>query len=191
MLQRPTGVVEPLPLVILRAGHAAARQHEPAPGLWIVETGVLRASVVSAEGRELIVDLLGPGDLAGEPDRRIAPCTLRAVGPARLRAISPERGAGRLAERAARAAALACDLAWLDVRSRILVRMTDLARRLGRPVPGGRLIPLTLSQEDLAALAGTSRESANRAIMALLQQGRLRRQRRGRYTVLDPVRAVR
>ncbi len=53
------------------------------------------------------------------------------------------------------------------------MRLDDLAARFGRPVAGGTAVRLALTQEDLAALCGTSRESANRAIRSLVRQGRI------------------
>lgn len=190
MSQRPTGAVEPLPLVVLRPGQEPVRQDEPSPALWVVESGVLRACVVAAEGHRLLLDLLGPGDLAGEPDGEPSACTLRAVRPTRLRPVPPARVAAGLAQRAARLTQLACDLAWLDAPGRVERRLDDLAERFGRPVPGGTAIAVRLTQDDLAGLAGTTRETANRAIRALTARGRLTVARRGRYVVRTPLRVV-
>jgi len=162
-----------------------------APRPWLIETGILRASLVTSDGRELVVDLLGPGDVAGEPPGTIAGCTLVTLRPARLRAAAVGELTAALAERARRASILACDVAWLDVGTRIERRLQDLAARFGRPVPGGTAIPITLRQEDLAALAGTSRETANRALRRLIEGGRIQMERRGRYVVRSPLRLLR
>ncbi len=190
MLQRPEGL-EPLPLVILPAGRCLIRQGEASPGLWTIESGILRTATLSPEGRELIVDLLGPGDLVGEPGSAPSMLTVGAIRPARLRPLAVAGSASLLAARSHRATRLACDLAWRDVQTRVEHRLIDLASRFGRPVEGGTLIPLTLTQEDIAGLAGTSRESANRALAALLASGRIARRRRGRYVVGARLRVVR
>ena len=75
-------------------------------------------------------------------------------------------------------AEVACDLAWLDVATRLERRIEDLAERFGHPTPGGVSIEVGLRQEDLAALVGSSRESVNRA---LASSRRVRRLARGRY----------
>jgi CRP/FNR family transcriptional regulator len=191
VLRRPEAVVQPLPLIIVRPGKTLVRQGETGAGAWRVESGILRASLVTPDGRELVLDLLGPGDVAGEPAGAVSACTLQALGPARLRAIGAGELPRALAARAGRAAALASDVAWLDVATRIERRLQDLAARFGRPVPGGTLIPITLRQDDLAALAGTSRETANRAVRRLTERGRIRVERRGRYVVRSPLRLVR
>jgi len=190
MIQRPSGAVEPLPLIVLRPGQVPVRQGEPCPALWVVESGVLRASVVAADGHELVLDLLGPGDLAGEPDHLPAAATLRTLRPARLRPVPPSQVSAGLARRAGRVTQFACDLAWLDAPGRVERRLADLAERFGRPVPAGTAIAVRLTQEDLAGLAGTTRETANRAIHALTARGRLTVERRGRYVVRAPLRVV-
>ena len=190
MLQRPEGL-EPLPLVILPAGRCLIRQGEASPGLWTIESGILRTATLSPEGRELIVDLLGPGDLVGEPTSAPSMLTVGAIRPARLRPLAVAGAASLLAARSHRATRLACDLAWQDVQARVERRLIDLASRFGRPVEGGTLIPLTLTQEDIAGLAGTSRESANRALAVLLASGRIARRRRGCYVVGARLRVVR
>jgi CRP/FNR family cyclic AMP-dependent transcriptional regulator len=177
--------------MIVRPGKTVVRQGEAGDGGWRVESGILRVSLLTQDGRELVLDLLGPGDVIGEPSGSPATCTVEALRPARLRAVGPGELTAALVERAGRAAALACDVAWLDVSTRIERRLQDLAARFGRPVPGGMLIPITLRQDDLASLAGTSRETANRAIRRLTERGRIYVERRGRYVVRTPMRLVR
>lgn len=183
--------LQPLPLtVILRQGSTLVRQGAPSEGLWLLSSGALRMAQVSRDGRELLLDVLGVGDGVGEPPGMISPATVRALRPCRLVPVAPRAAADLLTARAHRAAALAADLAWLDVRGRIFGRLDDLAQRFGRPVEGGRLILLPLTQDELAALAGTTRESANRALRALVGEGRVRIAGRGRYVVRTRLRAV-
>jgi CRP/FNR family transcriptional regulator, cyclic AMP receptor protein len=177
--------------MIVRPGKALVRQGEVSGGAWRVEAGILRVSIVTPDGRELLLDLIGPGDVIGEPTGCIAACTVDALRPARLRAVGTAEMTAGLALRASRVASLACDVAWLDVATRIERRLQDLAARFGRPAPGGTLIPITLRQDDLAALAGTSRETANRAIRRLTERGRIHVERRGRYVVRTTMRLVR
>jgi CRP/FNR family transcriptional regulator, cyclic AMP receptor protein len=190
VLRRSPAVVQPLPLMIVRPGKMLVRQGETGGGAWRVESGMLRASLVTADGRELVLDLLGPGDVTGDPAGAPATCTVEALRPSRLVAVGTGELTVALAERAGRAAVLACDVAWLDVATRIERRLQDLAARFGRPVPGGTVIPITLRQDDLASLAGTSRETANRAVRRLTERGRVHVERRGRYVVRTPLRLV-
>ncbi|MGZ4131750.1 MAG: Crp/Fnr family transcriptional regulator [Actinomycetota bacterium] len=183
MIERPRGAVEPLPLAIVRPGQTPVRQGEPSAALWRVDAGLLRANLVRGDGRDLTVDLLGPGELVGEPPGATSAWTVLALRPSRLVAVDIEAAAGLLAERARRLTTVAHQLAFDDVPTRIEGRLHDLAMRFGRPGPGGTSVPITLSQEALASLAGTTRETANRAIRKLIRDGAVVAERRGRYVV--------
>lgn len=180
----------PLPLVAVRTGQEVVRQGEACPHASVIEAGALLATAVSSDGQVLALDVLGPGDLVGEPDRVPSLVTVRALRPCRLRPLTGANAETLMAERARRAAALALDLAWSDVADRVDRRLTDLAGRFGRPVPGGILLALPLTQEDLAALAGTSRESVNRALRRLERAGRVAVLARSRYLVRPGLQAV-
>ena len=182
---------QPLPLtLVLRQRGTLIRQGAPGDGLWLVESGALRVSVVSGAGHELVLDVLGPGQGAGEVAGVTSPVTVRALRPCRLSPAEPRAAADLLTTRAHRAAALAEELAWMDVRARITHRLDDLAERFGRSVDGGRLILLPLTQEEVASLAGTTRESANRALRSMVSDGEIRMAARGRYVVRTRLRRV-
>jgi CRP/FNR family cyclic AMP-dependent transcriptional regulator len=190
MVVRPLGVVEPLPLTVVRSGQTPVRQGEPCADLWVVESGVFRATIVDAEGRSFVVDLVGPGEAVGCPEGLASPWTGVALRPARLRAVRGAEAAAVLAARAARTATIAADLAWFDVTERVERRLLDLAKRFGRPVPGGQSLHVRLTQDDIAAMVGASRESANRAIRRLIARGALEVQSRGRYVVRTQLRLM-
>ena len=117
-----------------------------------------------------------------------SPVTVRALRPCRLGPVSGRAAADLLTTRAHRAAALAADLAWLDVTRRASSGGWTIWRgRFGRPVEGGGSILLPLTQDEVAALAGTTRESANRALRAMVADGDIRVAARGRYVVRTPV----
>lgn len=185
----PLHDAEPLPLTILRPSQTFGCQGEPAPGVAFVEAGVLRVSTVAADGHELLVDLLGPAQSVGELSG-LATCTVRALSPVRLRALTGTAAARALDERARRAVSLAADLAWLDVTTRIERRLRDLAARVGRPAPGGIAIPVRLTQDDLAAMVGATRETVNRAMRVLVARRAIEVARRGRYVVRTPLQLV-
>ena len=60
----------------------------------------------------------------------------------------------------------------LNVTQRIARKLLQLMERYGVPGEDGVLIDLNLSQEAMATLVGTTRESANRALSALRDQER-------------------
>ncbi len=186
MAERLPRTREPLPLTLAVArARAVVRQGEAASGLWTVESGALLVTVVAPDGRTLALDILGRGDAVGEPDGGLSPATVRALRPCRLRPVPAAAQPGLLAARASRAAATALDLAWLDVPTRVARRLNDLASRFGRETPTGVRITLALTQDDLAALTGTTRESVNRALRGMERDRRISIEGRGRYVVSE------
>src|SRR3954454_17289039 len=190
MVVRPMGVVEPLPLVVVRTGHTAVRQGEPCPDLWSIESGVFAARMVNAEGKSFLIDLYGPGDPVGAPSERPSHVTATALRPARLRPLRGEEAVESLETLRGRITSLTADLAWFGVAERIERRLSDLASRIGRPTDGGTLIPIRLTQDDLASMVGATRETTNRALQTLFAHGVLDRQGRGRYVVRSQLRLV-
>lgn len=59
------------------------------------------------------------------------------------------------------------DLTFLDVRSRILKNIYRLSEDYGNPVPGGLLIDLKLTHQQLANMVGTVRESVTKVLQEL------------------------
>ena len=180
---------EPLPLVTITAGTVLARQGEPAPRPLVVVSGALAESCTSPGGRELMLAILGPGDLVAGTEQP-AQATLRALRLTRLREARTIELAALVSARERRAIEFAHDLAWLDVTDRLERRLEDLALRFGRQGSDGQLIDLFLRQEDLAALVGATRESVNRAVRSIRCHGRLRGAGRGRYVLLPQLSSV-
>jgi len=190
MVQRPLGVLEPLPLTIVRPGKVALAQGARGTGVSVVENGYLWARVVTKDGRRLVLDLLGPGDTVGVPEGEESPCEIRAARPVRLRPLQGQEAEAAAARRHRRDVALAVMLTCPGAHRRVERRLVDLAERIGQPVPGGRTIPITITQDDLASLAATSRETVNRTVRRLVNEGRLEVRRRGRYVVRQQLRLV-
>jgi CRP/FNR family transcriptional regulator len=158
--------------------------------LYVVQAGRLKLFKTSSRGREQVLRLLRPGDMFNEvavfdegPNpasaQAIEDCTLYLLRRRDLlRFVSQRPGvalaitrtfAGRLRE----ALALVEDLAFRDVTSRlakILLEGQDSAPRL--------------TQELLAAMAGSRREVVGRALKALSQDGAVKLER-GRIHVRD------
>ena len=115
MVVRPVGVVQSLPLVVVRTGHTAVRQGEPCADLWTVESGLFTSRVVDPEGRSFLMDILGPGDAIGAPGERPALVTATALRPARLRPVRDEDAVQALESITARVNMIASQLAWFGV----------------------------------------------------------------------------
>ena len=182
---------QPLPLTTtVASGTTLMRQGDPCRRAWIVISGALLERTVSAEGRALIPRLPGAGDLVGGADGCPSPVSVVTLRRTTLRPATDRDIEEGLAARERELLAFATEVAWLDAATAIERRLRHLAQRFGRAAPGGIAIGLTLTQEDLGACAGTTRESANRAVGELLRSGAIRRLSRGRYLVRTPLRSV-
>ncbi len=176
-------VSEPLPLILdVHAGREIVRQGESYPDAWVVRSGALLMEMIDVEGHRLALDVLGPGDLVGGPASWTSDASVRALVTSGLSVAGPIALRDGLARRARRASWLACSVAWDRIADRLVARMDDLAARFGRAVPGGSRLDLPLTQEHLAGLTGSTRESVNRALAELSAAGRVERAR-GRYLV--------
>ncbi|MFN2225211.1 MAG: Crp/Fnr family transcriptional regulator [Anaerolineae bacterium] len=173
-------------------GELILHQGDPGDSLYIVVSGRVRIYTLSPEGHELSVWLCDEGDFFGEmallsDEPRSA--NAEAMLPTEVLVLS--RGAFRdyllahpgaalhavetLSRRLRRTTESAGDLACRSVVQRIARTLVELAGRYGVPdgVPPacGVRIELEISQEDMATLAGTTRESANRALGTLRDRG--------------------
>ncbi len=184
-------------------GEVITRQGDPVPSLSLVAWGVVRLSAVTSAGREVVIGLLGRGDLFGEsalfePE---APSPVRAsvVGSATvvelpacaLRAILQENPATSMellrliGARLHRTAAQLQEALGHDVATRISDRLRALARDHGTADPDGVRLRIALPQEELARMVGTSRETVNRTLAAMSSRGLVRTE--GRHLVIpDP-----
>jgi CRP-like cAMP-binding protein len=161
--------------------------------LYVVQAGRLKLFKTSPKGREHVLRLLRPGDTFNEVavfDDGPNPASAQAIEDCRLyllrrrdlmRFMAERPGialaitrtfAGRLRE----AMALVEDLAFRDVTSRLAKILLE-----GNSGEGPRL-----TQELLAAMAGSRREVVGRALKTLSQEGAVRLER-GRIHVRDRV----
>jgi CRP-like cAMP-binding protein len=168
---------QPLPLQAA-AGHVLQRQHDDTSALWEIASGAFAERILDTEGRVLVLDIAGPGDVTGSPPGSPAPWEVRALCPASYRIWSGpvDPAAARWADRLG---SLANELAWMHVTDRVLNRLESLAARFGVAAPGGVRIGLSLTHEDLAASVGASRESVSRAMSELRASGRIKTRGRG------------
>lgn len=70
------------------------------------------------------------------------------------------------------------DLVFKDVPARLAKTLLDLAARFGEPVEAGLKVPHDLTQEELAQLVGSSRETVNKALMDFSNRGWIAREGR-------------
>jgi CRP/FNR family transcriptional regulator len=150
----------------------------------------VRLSAVTAEGREVVVGLLGPGDLFGESALldRPSPVDARVVEVAdvvvmpldhvrHVLRISPATAEELLRLVASRLHRTACALEeamTADVRTRVSARLRDLASAHGIAQADGVRIGVPLSREELARMVGASREAVSRTLSRMAATGLVR-----------------
>jgi CRP/FNR family cyclic AMP-dependent transcriptional regulator len=164
---------------------------DPGDRLYVVRTGKIKLGRTSADGRENLLAVLGPGEMFGElslfdPGPRTATATavtetsLLGLGHEDLQpwlAGRPEVAAQllrALAQRLRRTNEYLADLVFSDVPGRVAKALLDLATRFGVPSEEGLHVTHDLTQEELAQLVGASRETVNKALADFAQRGWLR-----------------
>lgn len=184
-----------------RAGEPVFREGDPGTALYVVDTGEIRILLGGADGKEVVLSLLGPGEffgelalLDGEPRSADAVATVATellVLPRddflRLLREVPAVAVNMLAalsRRFRRTDRLVHDAAFSDVRTRVTRLLIELAETRGRLGPGGVTIGPRLTQGELASMVGVTRESINKCLRAYAAQGLLRHER-GRLILLN------
>jgi CRP-like cAMP-binding protein len=162
---------------------------DPGENLCVVESGRVKLTFTSPDGREVILDLLGPADFFGELallDGEPRSADAIAVEPSVLYLLSRTEFLkfleqrphvaimliGVLSRRLRRDARLLQDAAFLDVPA----RLARVILRLAEPEADG--VPRTprLTQSDLAGIAGTTRETLNKWLGFYEDEGLIRRE---------------
>jgi len=175
------------------AGETILHRGDKSAGLIVILSGRLRISVVSPEGGEVTLGVLGPGEVLGEIsmlDGRERSADAQTMEAAALLVVDRAHILDVLrrdADLCLRLMAVLCrrlrqanetveDIALLDLQSRVARVLARLAREFGTPVKGGIRIGPKLSQKDIAMLVGASREKVNRELRALEQAGSIAKQ---------------
>jgi CRP/FNR family transcriptional regulator, cyclic AMP receptor protein len=166
---------------------------DPGDSLFIVESGSVKIVLASSEGEEAIIATLHRGDFFGELavlDGAERSATAVAFEPTELYALSrapflelvdtqPGLRAALLTSLAAELRRLTHhveELHFLDLPGRLAMRLVELAREAD---PAGReaRLPWPYTQSELASMIGGSRQSVNRLLAGLSDEGLLRIER--------------
>jgi len=176
-------------------GEVVFHRDDPAESLHLVVRGRFGARVLTPLGDSVLLDVLGPGSAFGElalllPGARRS-ATISALEDGETRSVLRDDFAlvqrthpgvkdvllRLLAEQLRRASDRIVEAHYVDAETRVRRRLSELTRTYDSEV-----VPLT--QEDLAAMAGTSRATVNRVLRDEARRGTVALQR-GQTTVLD------
>lgn len=154
----------------------------------VVLQGDLKVLVGSSDGREVVLDVLGPGTLLGEwsiIDGKPRSATVAALSEVEVLTVAAAPFQEFLDRHPAVLAALLRDTIGRlrqqvrhqlefgagDALGRVCARLIELADRYGEVDGDALLIRSPLSQADLAAWTGVSREAVVKAMRSLRQLG--------------------
>ena len=177
------------------AGSFIFREGEPGDSLHVVIEGSIRVAVLSPGGDEATLALLGPGQTCGElslVDGRPRSATAIASQATKTLVIKRMDFLEWLSERPQAALALLetlslrmrrtdevlADLAFMNLPSRLAKQLLDLAGLY----PGAKCLRIT--QSELAAMVGVTRESVNKQLNSFARKGWVRLSR-GTVTLTD------
>jgi CRP-like cAMP-binding protein len=184
------------------AEHVVFREGDDSDTCYIVRSGHARAVRSHSDGRTITLASFGPGDIFGElamfdDERRSA--TVEAVDDLEAVAIlgadmrrllrrHPDIAAKLLAavtRRLRQTNERLTRQSFQTVQSRVAQVVSALVEQARTEGAGEGDVLITVTQSDIAQLAGSARESASR-FLAVLERAGIITQGRGRLTVHDP-----
>jgi CRP/FNR family cyclic AMP-dependent transcriptional regulator len=182
--------------------HVIFREGDESDTCYVVRSGHARAIREHADGRMIALAHFGPGDIFGElamfdDERRSATVEtldeLHAIAVLgadmrRLLRQHPDIAVKlviALGRRLREANERLARQSFQTVQSRVAVVLDGLVKQAQSEGADARNVLVTITQADIAQLAGSSRESASR-FLAVLERAGVITQGRGRITVHDP-----
>jgi CRP/FNR family transcriptional regulator, cyclic AMP receptor protein len=177
--------------VNFRRGHLVFTEGDPGHGMYIILSGKVKIGRYSQDGRENLLSILGPADMFGELSIfDPGPRTSNATAVTEVRAVSIDRDTLRawIAERPAVAEQLLAVMArrlrhissditdhmFTDVPGRVARQLLHLAQRFGALEHGALRVTHDLTQEEIAGLIGSSRETVSKALAGFARRGWIR-----------------
>ena len=156
--------------------------------LCLIAEGRIRIQLTGADGREVVINVYGPGEIFGEMallDGEPRSADAIAQDASRVFWLQREDFAAfldthprasmtmlaSLSRRLRHTTRVVQDATFRDVPARLARVLLDLAARNGQAIPQGIRIESRLTQGELAAMVGASRETVNRALRGFEQRG--------------------
>lgn len=184
------------------AGFDIVTAEQPGEVVYIILNGTVKIHAEQADGSTVILAILGAGELFGEMSvlenigRSATVVTLEESTMLWMDRMAFEESLRRMPDmnynltrifsrRLRLANAQIQALATLDVFGRVARQLLAFANEYGQRQPGGMLIPLRLTQSDLAGMVGASRVRVNQVLVFYKQQGYIAFDQDARITVLN------
>jgi CRP/FNR family cyclic AMP-dependent transcriptional regulator len=176
-------------------------ENEEGDSLFMILDGRIKVTILGDDGREIILTMLGAGDLFGEMallDNEPRSATAIAVEESELLLLHRNDFQTAIVDNPAISSALVkvlsarlrranhqiSTLALLDVYGRVARVIMDMAREEGRRLKDGRIAFRRATHQEIANRIGTTRETVTRMLKDLERQGLVKIE--GREIVLQP-----
>ena len=184
------------------AGRVLFASGDSCRGLYVIETGRVRIYRTSADGREQVLHIEGPGRPVAELplfDGGVYPASAITAEPSRLIFLARDyfesmyrthpdvaqaiiRGLGK---RLRHLVKVTETLAFHDVAARLAMLLVGYAERAGTKTESGVELKIDRTQEELSLEIGTARESVSRAMRQLKRSGLIEPLSRNRMCIPD------
>ena len=164
-----------------RAGEVIFHRDDPGQVLYIIKDGKVKICIISPDGQEISLAVLGKGEYFGEFALLDGlPRSTDAVALEKVECYTLQRSdfhnailknpkiailvMEALIKRLRNTDQMVEDLIFLDVYGRVAKKLLELADAHGVKVDDGVRIDVRLTQQELASMVGASRESVNKVL---------------------------
>lgn len=187
---------------LFAAGTNILTAEQPGEAVYVILHGTVKIHVEQADGRDVVLAILGAGDTLGEMSlidsagRSASAVTLeeslllwmdKSAFQESLRCFPAvaQNLVRILSARVRLANELIQALASMDVNGRVARQLLAFADKYGRAEGASVLIPIHLTQSDIADLVGASRKRVNQVMVAFREQELIAINTTGRIIVLN------
>jgi CRP/FNR family transcriptional regulator, cyclic AMP receptor protein len=164
-----------------RAGEVIFHRDDPGQVLYMIKEGKVKMCIISPDGQEVSLAVFGKGEYFGEFALLDGlPRSTDAVALEKVECYTLQRSdfhntiqknpriailvLEALSKRLRNTNNMIEDLIFLDVYGRVAKKLLELAEAHGYKVDDGIRIDVRLTQQELAAMVGASRESVNKVL---------------------------
>lgn len=188
------------PKKALSKGELLFRQGESANAIYLVKSGKLKLAQITEDGREIIADFIGPGEVLGETSlfqEQVQLFNAVALEDSILCYMSRQQFEKLIREYPDFAIKIisylgnklyenmrqAGESVGTSVKNKLLRLLIRLAEEYGQKTTGGTIIELVITQQDMANMVGASRVAIAQVLKEFKNLGLVNRQ--GKYYILN------
>lgn len=171
-----------------RAGEVIFHRDDPGQVLYLINEGKVKICLISPDGQEISLAVLGVGDYFGEFALYDGlPRSADAIAIEKVECYTLQRSDFQnaimknpkiaiqvlegLSKRLRNTDQMVEDLIFLDVYGRVAKKLLELSDTHGIKVESGTRIDVRLTQQELASMVGASRESVNKVMGYFTDKG--------------------